>query len=71
LRDGRVVKGGEVVSADDPIVKGMPSSYFEPLDESVERATRRPGERRVLPGQAADVVLMSAEPEKRPARKRG
>lgn len=48
LADGRTVKGGEVVRADDAVVKLCPDA-FEPLDEVVEAATRAPGERRLLP----------------------
>lgn len=60
LRNGRVVKSGEVVAASDPILKGMPADYFEPLDGVVEQATRAPGERRITPGRGADAVLMTA-----------
>lgn len=48
LSGHRVVKGGEVVSIDDPVVKGR-EDLFEPLEGVVERATRAPGEMRVLP----------------------
>lgn len=67
LRDGRVVRGGEVLDAEDPIAKGMPPAYFEPLTASVERATRRPGEVRMTPGTGpkADATVMAAQPAKR------
>lgn len=65
LREGRVVRGGEVVDAADPIVKGMPDDYFEPLTASVERATRRPGEVRVTPGTGPQAVVMKAGEGKR------
>lgn len=48
LSGHRVVKGGEVVAADDPVVRGR-EALFEPLDGVVEQATRNPGEMRVLP----------------------
>ena len=46
-KDGRmrVVKGGEMVPADDPIVKGR-EHLFDPLEEVVEQATAAPGELR-------------------------
>ena len=47
LSGRRVVKGGEVVSATDPVVKGN-ERYFEPLEGVVERATRAPGEMRAV-----------------------
>lgn len=47
LSGHRVVKGGEVVSDTDPVVRGH-EQYFEPLESVVERATRAPGEMRVV-----------------------
>lgn len=55
MPDGRIVKGGEVVRSDDPAVKLCPRD-FEPLDGIVEAATRRPGERRLLPRAKKRVV---------------
>jgi len=67
LRGDRQVKGGEVLDAADPVVKGMPDDYFEPLEASVERATRRPGEIRVTPGTGprGTIAKASGKPEKR------
>lgn len=67
LRNGRVVRGGEVLDVEDPIAEGMPPSCFEPLTASVERATRRPGEVRMTPGTGpkADATVMAAQPAKR------
>jgi hypothetical protein len=66
LRDGRVVKSGEVLATDDPAVKGLPDDYFEPLDEALDEAGRSPGQRIVVPGTAVkDTVIMTAqEPSK-------
>lgn len=41
----QIVATGTLVAADDPVVKGR-EIYFEPVDEAVERATARPGEKR-------------------------
>lgn len=45
---GRVVKAGEILDADDPVVKGR-EALFDPLADVVEQATASPGEKRVLP----------------------
>lgn len=44
----KVVKGGQVVRATDPIVKGR-EHLFEPLESTVEMAVADPGIKRVLP----------------------
>ena len=60
VRGGQVVRGGQALPANSPLVKGMPPEYFEPLGEAVERATRRPGEVRITPGTGPSAVLMRA-----------
>lgn len=67
-----VVKGGQVLPADHPLVKGMPDEFFEPLEGAVERATRRPGEVKMTPGRGpkADTTVLSAQPAKRRGRGR-
>ncbi|MEV0151539.1 MULTISPECIES: hypothetical protein [unclassified Nonomuraea] len=54
LPDGRQVRYGDLVAADDEMFKGKGReslmASFEPVtDEVVEQATRAPGEVRVLP----------------------
>lgn len=54
LPDGRQVRYGDLVAADDEMFKGKGReslmSYFEPVtQETVEQATRAPGEVRILP----------------------
>jgi len=44
--NGRVVKGGQLVAVDDPVVKGR-ADLFDPADEIVEAATANPGELRI------------------------
>lgn len=50
-RGTRVYTPGEIVSGDDPVVKGN-ESYFEDVDalvsRSVEQATAAPGEKRAV-----------------------
>ena len=46
--NGRVFKGGQTVRADDPDLKGF-KDWCRPLDETIERATAAPGERRITP----------------------
>ncbi len=50
----RVVKGGQLVAADDPVVKGR-EHLFAPVEDVVEQATAAPGElRAVKPRQQPD-----------------
>lgn len=48
LGNGRVFKGGQTVRADDPDLKKF-KDWCRPLDETIERATAAPGERRITP----------------------
>jgi hypothetical protein len=60
------VKGGQVVAADDRVVKGR-EHLFEPADTDIEQATRAPGERRVGTRRDPATVIAGGE---RPAPKR-
>lgn len=61
--DREVVKGGQVVAADHPSVKGR-EHLFEPLDETVEQATAAPGELRALSSKKArEAVVAAADAE--------
>ncbi|MFI9817579.1 hypothetical protein [Saccharothrix variisporea] len=62
---GAVIKGGQVVRADDPVVEGR-EALFVPVDDGIEQATRAPGEKRLL--QRTDrstVVIAAADKPKR------
>ncbi|MGW5647522.1 hypothetical protein [Saccharopolyspora sp. NPDC003762] len=66
LADRTIVKAGQIVAADDRVVKGR-EEFFEPMEDHVEAATRAPGERR-LSLRRPDAIVLSAA---RPARRRG
>lgn len=68
LPDRTIVKGGQIVRADDRVVKGR-EKLFESFDD-VESATRAPNERRLLPKRNAEAVVMAAEKPKRNARRK-
>lgn len=59
---GVTVKGGQLVKADDPVVKGR-EDLFEPAERGIEQATRAPGEVRVI-ARRPDAVLMRGEKPK-------
>ena len=51
LPDGRQIRYGDLVATDDPMFKDRDGlmGYFEPVtQESVEQATRAPGEVRIM-----------------------
>lgn len=58
---GRVVRAGQTIRSDDPLVKGR-EHEFEPLEGVVESATRAPGEKRVLPPQDRSAVISGGGP---------
>lgn len=62
---GITVKGGQIVAADDRVVKGR-ENLFEPAETGVEQATRAPGERRV--GVRRDPATVVAKGEGKPKR---
>lgn len=64
--DSVIVKAGQIVAADDRVVKGR-AELFEPMEEFVEAATRAPGERRLTP-RRSDAVVMSAGRRRRGGR---
>lgn len=65
----QVVKGGQVVPADHPVVAGR-EELFEPVESDIETATRAPGEMRVTPRRPDAVVAKGDRPVKKaPARK--
>jgi hypothetical protein len=53
------IKGGQVVPADHPVVKGR-EHLFEAADTGIERATRAPGEMRVT-GRMPDSVVSTSK----------
>lgn len=55
LPDRTVVKGGQIVSATDRVVKGR-EHLFEPAETGVEQATKAPGELRVVSRARSGVV---------------
>lgn len=63
-----IVKAGQIVAADDKVVKGR-EMFFEAMDEYVERATRAPGEKRLGPRRDGDTVVMAAEKSARRSRR--
>lgn len=72
MRGRRVVKPGDVLAADDPIIKDVPDHYFEPLGEAIDEAGRSLEQRIVVPGTAIkDTIVMKAQPPEKPARKSG
>ena len=53
----RVLRGGQIVSGDDPLVEHYGDRFFESIDErvaKVEQATAAPGERRTLSRESQD-----------------
>ncbi|MEU5848942.1 hypothetical protein [Saccharopolyspora shandongensis] len=68
LADRTIVKAGQIVAADDRVVKGR-EELFEPMADHVEAATRAPGERRLTVRRPDAVVLSAARPSKRRGRK--
>lgn len=65
--DRVTVKGGQLVAANDPVVKGR-EVFFVPADASIEQATRPPGERQVSV-EPPDTVIAAAEAAGRRTRK--
>ncbi|RKT82723.1 hypothetical protein SAMN05421805_104194 [Saccharopolyspora antimicrobica] len=68
LADRTIVKAGQIVTADDRVVKGR-EELFEPMEDHVEAATRAPGERRLSLRRPDAVVLSAARPTRRRSRK--
>lgn len=64
--DRTIVKAGQIVAADDAIVKGR-ERLFEPASDYVEAATRAPGERRLTGRRPSAVVLSATSGGKRTA----
>lgn len=60
LPDRTIVKGGQIVRADDRVVKGR-EREFEPAEPVIETATRAPSERRLLPKREPDAVVMEGK----------
>lgn len=63
LPDRTIVKAGQIVAATDRVVKGR-EELFEPMEDSVEAATRAPGEKR-LTVKRPDIVVLTAAGSKR------
>jgi hypothetical protein len=68
LPGGRQIRFGDLVAADDEMFKGRDGlmAHFEPVTpETVEQATRAPGEVRILPTRKPRASKAPAEtPEK-------
>lgn len=65
-----VVKAGQVVASTDAVVKGR-EELFEPMEETIETATRAPGELRLTPRRNEDAVVMTAVRRRGGGRRRG
>lgn len=64
----RVVAAGELVDADDPVVRGR-EVFFEPLDTFMSRRGRQVEQATAAPGEARTVTTAKRTPSRKSAEK--